>query len=44
MLEEGKIDASPIITHYRPLTDGVEVFKELEDNRDGSMLKIILES
>ena len=44
LLEEGKIDASPIITHYRPLTDGVEVFKELEDNRDGSMLKIILES
>ncbi|MEW6548772.1 MAG: zinc-binding dehydrogenase [Spirochaetota bacterium] len=44
LLEEGKIDISPIITHTRPLADGVEVFKELEGNRDGRMLKIILES
>jgi 2-desacetyl-2-hydroxyethyl bacteriochlorophyllide A dehydrogenase len=44
LLEEGKIDVSPIITHYRPLSEGVEVFRQLEDNRDGSMLKIILES
>jgi 2-desacetyl-2-hydroxyethyl bacteriochlorophyllide A dehydrogenase len=44
LLEEGKIDVSPIITHYRPLSEGVEVFRQLENNKDGSMLKIILES
>ena len=44
LLEEGKIDVTPIITHHRPLADGVAVFKELEDNREGEMLKVILES
>jgi len=44
LLEEGKIDVTPIITHHRPLAEGVEVFRQLEDNRDGSMLKVMLES
>lgn len=44
LLEEGKIDGGPVITHKRRLADGVSVFKELENNREGKMLKVILES
>lgn len=44
LLEEGKIDAGSIITDCRPLTDGVAVFKALEQNQDGRIVKVILEN
>lgn len=44
LLEEGKIDPAPLITHRYPLIEGVEAFTALRDNADGRMLKVILES
>lgn len=44
LLEEGKIDPTPLITHRYSLTEGVEAFTALRDNADGRMLKVILES
>ncbi len=44
LLEEKKIDVSPLMTNVYPLGDGVKAFKDLENNRDGKMLKVFLES
>ena len=42
LLESKKIDISSIITNVYPLSDGVQAFHDLENNRDGRMLKAIL--
>jgi threonine dehydrogenase-like Zn-dependent dehydrogenase len=44
LLEERKIDISPLMTNVYPLTDGVKAFSDLEKNSDGKMLKVFLES
>lgn len=44
LLEERKIDISPLMTHAYPLGEGVRAFKDQEDNKDGKMLKVFLES
>lgn len=44
LLEEKKLDVSPLMTNVYPLSDGVQAFKDLEDNADGKMLKVFLES
>ena len=44
LLEEKKIDISPLMTNVYPLTDGVRAFRDLEKNSDGKMLKVFLES
>jgi threonine dehydrogenase-like Zn-dependent dehydrogenase len=44
LLEEKKIDISPLMTNTYPLADGVKAFKDLEGNKDGKMLKVFLES
>ncbi len=44
LLAQGKIDVKPLITHRYDLTDGINAFKDLENNADGKMLKVILES
>ena len=44
LLEEKKIDMAPLMTNVYPLGAGVKAFKDLEDNGDGKMLKVFLES
>ncbi len=44
LLEEKKIDISPLMTNVYALGDGVQAFKDLENNQDGKMLKVFLES
>jgi L-iditol 2-dehydrogenase len=44
LLEEKKIDVTPLMTDIYPLADGVRAFRDLEKNKDGRMLKVILES
>ena len=44
LLEEKRIDISPLMTNVYPLTEGVHAFRDLENNRDGRMLKVFLES
>ena len=44
LLEEKKIDISPLMTNTYSLADGVKAFKDLENNKDGKMLKVFLES
>jgi threonine dehydrogenase-like Zn-dependent dehydrogenase len=44
LLEEKKIDVSPLMTNVYPLGEGVKAFKDLENNKDGKMLKVFLES
>lgn len=44
LLEERKIDISPLMTNVYPLVDGVKAFSDLEKNADGKMLKVFLES
>ena len=44
LLEEKKLDVSPLMTNIYPLSDGVQAFKDLEDNAEGKMLKVFLES
>ena len=44
LLEQRKIDISPLMTNVYPLTDGVKAFSDLEKNADGKMLKVFLES
>ena len=44
LLEERKLDISPLMTNVYPLSDGVRAFKDLESNTDGRMLKVFLES
>lgn len=44
LLEERRIDISPLMTNVYPLVDGVKAFSDLEKNADGKMLKVFLES
>ncbi len=44
LLEEKKIDISPLMTNIYPLSEGVKAFADLENNKDGKMLKVFLES
>ena len=44
LLENRTIDGSPLMTNVYPLTDGVKAFRDLENNSDGRMLKVFLES
>ncbi len=44
LLEQKKIDISPLMTNVYPLSDGVKAFRDLENNKDGKMLKVFLES
>lgn len=44
LLENKEIDISPLMTNVYPLSEGVKAFKDLENNRDGKMLKVFLES
>lgn len=44
LLQQKKINIKPLMTHIYKLEEGVQAFKALEDNRDGKMLKVILES
>ncbi|WP_320121815.1 zinc-binding dehydrogenase [uncultured Sphaerochaeta sp.] len=44
LLSERKINIKPLITHSYKLEDGVQAFKDLENNREGKMLKVMLES
>ena len=44
LLEQRKINVMPLMTHVYPLDEGVKAFKDLENNRDGNMLKVMLES
>lgn len=44
LLSEKKINVKPLMTNVYPLEDGVQAFKDLENNREGKMLKVMLES
>jgi threonine dehydrogenase-like Zn-dependent dehydrogenase len=44
LLEERKIDIAPLMTNVYPLSEGVQAFKDLENNRDGKMQKVFLEN
>lgn len=44
LLQEKKIDIMPLMTHIYKLEEGVQAFKDLENNRDGKMLKVMLEN
>ena len=44
LLEQRKIDISPLMTNVYPLSDGVKAFRDLENNKDGKMLKVFLEN
>ena len=44
LLEEKRIDIAPLMTNVYPLSEGVKAFRDLENNRDGKMLKVFLES
>jgi threonine dehydrogenase-like Zn-dependent dehydrogenase len=44
LLEEKRIDIAPLMTNVYPLSEGVKAFHDLENNRDGKMLKVFLES
>jgi threonine dehydrogenase-like Zn-dependent dehydrogenase len=44
LLEEKKIDISPLMTHVYPLAEAVQAFKDLENNKDGKMQKVFLEN
>jgi L-iditol 2-dehydrogenase len=43
LLEQKKIDIAPLMTNVYPLSDGVKAFRDLENNKDGKMLKVFLE-
>jgi threonine dehydrogenase-like Zn-dependent dehydrogenase len=44
LLSERKINIKPLMTNVYPLEEGVKAFKDLENNREGKMLKVMLES
>jgi len=44
LLESGKIDVSPLMTDRYTLKDGVQAFRDLENNREGKMLKVFIEN
>ena len=39
---EQRIDVRPMITHHMDLSQGVEAFERLRNNKDGRAVKIIL--
>jgi L-iditol 2-dehydrogenase len=43
-LENNTINIDPVMTHVYPLVEGVQVFKDLENNGDGSKIKVFLEA
>ncbi|MFA6845831.1 MAG: alcohol dehydrogenase catalytic domain-containing protein [Sphaerochaetaceae bacterium] len=43
LLERGDIDVKPLVTNIYPLADSVQAFKALENNKEGKMLKVVLE-
>ena len=43
LLEDRRLDVSPLMTNSYPLSEGVQAFKDLETNSDGKMLKVFLE-
>jgi L-iditol 2-dehydrogenase len=43
-LENDRINIDPVMTHVYPLVEGVQVFKDLEKNVDGSKIKVFLEA
>ena len=44
LLEQKRIDISPLMTDTYPLGDGVRAFRDQENNKEGRMLKVFLES
>jgi L-iditol 2-dehydrogenase len=44
LLEAGQIQVDPIITMSMDLEDGVEAFRNLRNNQDGRIIKIVLQS
>ena len=44
LLEKGAVAAAPLMTNVYRLADGVQAFKDLENNTDGKMLKVFLEN
>jgi threonine dehydrogenase-like Zn-dependent dehydrogenase len=44
LLETGGIDPGALMTNRYPLSEGVKAFKNLENNREGKMIKVFLES
>ena len=44
LLESGQIDVSLLITDRYPLANGAQAFKDLEKNKEGRMLKVLLEN
>ncbi|GMO47799.1 MAG: galactitol-1-phosphate 5-dehydrogenase [Treponemataceae bacterium] len=44
LLEKKAVDISPLMTNTYRLSDGVRAFKDLENNKDGKMLKVFLEN
>ncbi len=44
LLSEGNVDVSPIISLHMPMAEGDEAFRKLTNNRDGKLIKIILEN
>ncbi|MBK5200684.1 MAG: alcohol dehydrogenase catalytic domain-containing protein [Spirochaetaceae bacterium] len=43
LLENNEIDVSPVITDTYKFKDSIQAFKDLENNREGKKIKIILE-
>lgn len=44
LLEERRIDIAPVMTHEYPLGEGVQAFRDQENNREGKILKAFLVS
>ena len=44
LLDQGKVDAVPVITHRFPLTDAVEAFRVAEDKMETGAVKVVLEN
>jgi threonine dehydrogenase-like Zn-dependent dehydrogenase len=44
LLEKKAINIGALMTNTYSLNDGVKAFKDLENNKDGRMLKVFLES
>ncbi|MDR0637484.1 MAG: zinc-binding dehydrogenase [Spirochaetaceae bacterium] len=44
LLEKHQINIAALMTNTYPLAEGVQAFKDLENNRDGKMIKVFLES
>jgi threonine dehydrogenase-like Zn-dependent dehydrogenase len=44
LLENRRINTAALMTNTYPLNGGVQAFKDLENNREGRMIKVFLES